>query len=230
VAGGETPFLEGISSLGGATSLSSGLDSPASFDLRRRPDGASSVASSAKPYTILTPQDVPVGQQQGQLFGVKHTYKIPSTLPGNAGTATPSGHLTPRNLLSGAATPSGVRTPFTGGARTPLVGPGGSASFGSAPGTPFLGGASGAQTPARGAGFRTPAGVTVSLNPNEMEQEGVFTADVIRQQLRQHEEAAARAKQAAGQVDPADTRKRKGDEIRGTQTVTKSKKKKQFKF
>ncbi|XP_026192441.1 splicing factor 3B subunit 2 [Cyclospora cayetanensis] len=231
----ETPFAGGASSVGGSTL---GLESPASLELQqRRGGGASSVASSGpRAYTILTPQDATV--QQGQLFGVKHTYRIPSSaLPGPqqqagsgvaSGVQTPAGIATPR-IASGHASPfiqqPGVGTPFLGaasvsGTNTPLIGHGGSA---------------------------TPIGVTVSLNPNEMEQEGAFTADIIRQQLRQHEEAAARAKAAAGQIDPADRfpffrkpcawwlaapeRKRKGDEVRGVSaTAPKSKKKKQFKF
>lgn len=72
---------------------------------------------------------------------------------------------------SGMHTPfGGNRTPFgTGGRATPVAGSqvGG---FASVPGTPFAGAAgtvSGVQTPAR-PGFATPAGITVSLNPNEM--------------------------------------------------------------
>ncbi|KAL8431633.1 hypothetical protein Efla_005692 [Eimeria flavescens] len=189
----ETPFAGGVSSVGGSTL---GLESPATLELQQR-RGASSVASSGtKAYTILTPQEATV--QQGQLFGVKHTYRIPSGAlgagqqqPGSgvaSGVQTPAGISTPR-IASGNASPfvraSGINMPFSGlpsqtasGANTPLMGaPGGSA---------------------------TPLGITVSLNPNEMEQEGAFTADVIRQQLRQHEEAAARAKAAAGQIDPTE--------------------------
>lgn len=238
----ETPFAGGASSVGGSTL---GLESPASLELQQR-RGASSVASSGpKSYTILTPQDATV--QQGQLFGVKHTYRIPSSaLPGqqqpgsgiSSGVQTPAGIATPR-MASGHASPfvhaPGVGTPFIG-----VPGP-----IASGTNTPLMAGQGGSATP---------LGVTVSLNPNEMgepgtqretcgarypeapawlpvgegrsdfgnrgmthmhvswcpvlscfpEQEGAFTADVIRQQLRQHEEAAARAKAAAGQIDPAE--------------------------
>lgn len=215
----ETPFAGGVSSVGGSTL---GLESPASLELQQR-RGSSSVASSGpKAYTILTPQDASV--QQGQLFGVKHTYRIPTSgLPG---------HQQP-----GSGIASGVQTPA--GIATPRIASGHASPFVHAPGigTPFIGvpgpTASGTNTPlmAGQGGSATPLGVTVSLNPNEMEQEGAFTADVIRQQLRQHEEAAARAKAAAGQIDPAEQRKRKGDELRGVSaTGAKSKKKKQFKF
>ncbi|KAL8271793.1 hypothetical protein Esti_004302 [Eimeria stiedai] len=217
----ETPFAGGVSTVGGSTL---GLDSPATLELQQR-RGASSVASSGpKAYTILTPQDASV--QQGQLFGVKHTYHIPSGVLGGGGQQPGSG------VASGVQTPAGIATPrIASGHASPFV---------HAPGigTPYIAGgggtASGANTPlmagAQG-GSATPMGVTVSLNPNEMEQEGAFTADIIRQQLRQHEEAAARAKAAAGQIDPTEQRKRKGDELRGVSAAAaKSRKKKQFKF
>ena len=52
-------------------------------------------------------------------------------------------------------------------------------------------------TPAGIGGVGTPAqGVTMSLNPGDLEQEGVLTADIIRQQLKQHEDAAAKARSA----------------------------------
>jgi len=43
----------------------------------------------------------------------------------------------------------------------------------------------------------------MSLNPQDVETEGILTADIIRQQLKQHEEAAAKAKLAAGQKEVA---------------------------
>jgi len=63
-------------------------------------------------------------------------------------------------------------------------------------------------------GVDTPGPVTMALNPAEVETEGILTADIIRQQLKQHEEAAAKAKLAAGQKDvearkPAKEKKRK---------------------
>jgi len=56
-----------------------------------------------------------------------------------------------------------------------------------------------APTPVGGAD--TPGPVTMNLNPAEVETEGILTADIIRQQLKQHEEAAAKAKLAAGQKE-----------------------------
>merc|ERR1711939_912059 len=89
------------------------------------------------------------------------------------GIATPVG---------GIATPvGGIATPV-GGVATPTGIPGGLAP-----------------TPVGGAD--TPGPVTMTLNPQDVEAEGILTADIIRQQLKQHEEAAAKAKLAAGQKD-----------------------------
>lgn len=152
----ETPFAGGASSVGGSTL---GLESPASLELQQR-RGASSVASSGpKAYTILTPQDATV--QQGQLFGVKHTYRIPS--------GALSGQQQPGSgLASGVQTPAGIATPrIASGHASPFVHVPGV-------GTPFIGvpgpTASGTNTPlmAGQGGSATPMGVTVSLNPNEM--------------------------------------------------------------
>ncbi|CDJ50728.1 splicing factor 3B subunit 2, putative [Eimeria brunetti] len=234
----ETPYGGGVSSVG----LSSvGLESPVSVELQQQQQqqrrGSSSVASSGpQPYTILTPQEAAV--QQGQLFGVKHTYKIPAAaLHGSSSSSSSAAAAAQQQqgsgLSSGMHTPAGMETPrLLSGRASPFVGvPGVASPFAAAAAAAA---ASGANTPlaaARGGAATPLGGITVSLNPNEMEQEGAFTADVIRQQLRQHEEAAARAKAAAGQIDPADQRKRKGDEVRGVSAAApKSKKKKQFKF
>lgn len=72
--------------------------------------------------------------------------------------------------------------------------------------------------PAVGLGVDTPGGVTMSLNPGDVEAEGIMTADIIRQQLKQHEAQAEKARAAAGQKVE---RKRKAD---------KQKAKKKFKF
>lgn len=90
------------------------------------------------------------------------------------GIATPVGGIaTP---IHGVSTPAGIATPV-GGIATPTGLPGGIAH----------------------GGTDTPGPVTMSLNPEQVETEGILTADIIRQQLKQHEEAAARAKLAAGQ-------------------------------
>jgi len=210
IAGVSTPYLEGITSIsglqsvGGATSVTSGLETPESVDLRKR--GIST--ATPKPYTILQQQKAPT--QPGALFQSNVIYRMPphgsNTANINAGVG---GSATP---LGGTLTPFGSGGVGVGGTVTPMgyIGPGGSL-------TPLMG-MGGVQTPV--------IGVTVSLNPSEMEQEGVFAGDVIRTQLKQHEEAAAKAKKAAHQVDPEELRKRKTDEVE----VPKKKKKKEFKF
>jgi len=203
MAGAATPYMEGITSIsglqsvGGATSVTSGLETPESVDLRKR--GIST--TTPKPYTILQQQKAPT--QPGALFQSSVIYRMPPGGPGGS--------------IGGATTPVGTLTPFSsglgvGGTVTPMgyVGAGGAL-------TPFAG-IGGVQTPV--------AGVTVSLNPSEIEQEGVFAGDVIRTQLKQHEEAAAKAKKAAHQVDTDEVKKRKADEAE----ATKKKPKKEFKF
>merc|ERR1711933_689527 len=107
--------------------------------------------------------------------------------PHGGGIATPVG---------GIATPvGGIATPV-GGVATPT-------------------GIPGAMVPTPVGGADTPGPVTMALNPQDVETEGILTADIIRQQLKQHEEAAAKAKLAAGQKEveprkgPAREKKRK---------------------
>jgi len=64
----------------------------------------------------------------------------------------------------------------------------------------------------------------MSLNPEQVETEGILTADIIRQQLKQHEEAAAKAKLAAGQRE-VDSKKTAAKPAK-----TKKKDKTKFKF
>lgn len=138
------------------------------------------------------------------------------------GIATPVGGIaTP---IGGIATPvGGIATPV-GGIATPI---GGIATPAGGIATPIGGvatprGIPGVMVPTPIGGADTPGPLTMSLNPQDVETEGILTADIIRQQLKQHEEAAAKAKLAAGQkeVEP-----RKG--------ATKEKKRKEktkFKF
>lgn len=238
----------GLRSIGSRTS---GEDTPESVDIRKR--GINTV--TPKPYTILQQQQAPA--QPGALFASNITYKIPSNvqMQGHVtpigGMATPGGTVTPGvgglvtpygggvtpygggvTPYGGGVTPyiGGVATPFAGGLVTPYGS--GNISVGGVV-TPSLVPGVGGVTSVVG-GLQTPVGktgaggVTVALNPSEMEQEGVFAADVIRQQLKQHEEASSRVKKAAGQVDPHDARKRKGEST--TDGVSKKKKKEKFKF
>jgi len=117
------------------------------------------------------------------------------------GIATPVGGIaTP---IGGIATPiGGIATPV-GGIATPV---GGIATPAGGIATPIGGvatptGIPGGLAPTPVGGADTPGPVTMSLNPQDVEAEGILTADIIRQQLKQHEEAAAKAKIAAGQKE-----------------------------
>merc|ERR1712187_668626 len=96
----------------------------------------------------------------------------------------------------GIATPiGGIATPV-GGIATPI---GGIATPAGGVATPT--GIPGVMAPTPIGGADTPGPVTMNLNPADVETEGILTADIIRQQLKQHEEAAAKAKLAAGQKE-----------------------------
>jgi splicing factor 3B subunit 2 len=144
-------------------------------------------------------------------IGTPHVGGIATPIGGIAtpigGIATPIGGIaTP---VGGIATPvGGIATPV-GGIATPVGG------VATPTGIPHQM----APTPIGGAD--TPGPVTMSLNPQDVETEGILTADIIRQQLKQHEEAAAKAKLAAGQkeVEPRKVVKEK-----------KKKEKNKFKF
>jgi len=121
--------------------------------------------------------------------------------PHVGGIATPIGGIaTP---IGGIATPvGGIATPI-GGIATPV---GGIATPVGGIATPIGGvatpaGIPGGLAPTPVGGTDTPGPVTMNLNPAEVETEGILTADIIRQQLKQHEEAAAKAKLAAGQKE-----------------------------
>jgi len=149
------------------------------------------------PHGVSTPQGYGtrtpgVGTPIGGI-GTPHVGGISTPIGGIAtpvgGIATPVGGIaTP---VGGIATPvGGIATPV-GGIATPV---GGIATPTGLPGNM-------APTPLGGAD--TPGPVTMSLNPQDVETEGILTADIIRQQLKQHEEAAAKAKLAAGQKEVA---------------------------
>eukprot|EP00913_Durusdinium_trenchii_P033367 g31236.t1 len=127
------------------------------------------------------------------------------------GTGTGTGTGTPGMGTPGVGTPiGGIGTPVGGGVQTPVGGiatpvggiatpVGGIATPVGGIATPVGGIATPAPTPVGGAD--TPGPVTMNLNPEQVETEGILTADIIRQQLKQHEEAAAKAKLAAGQKE-----------------------------
>eukprot|EP00928_Gymnodinium_smaydae_P047671 TRINITY_DN31826_c0_g1_i1.p1 TRINITY_DN31826_c0_g1~~TRINITY_DN31826_c0_g1_i1.p1 ORF type:complete len:769 (+),score=251.12 TRINITY_DN31826_c0_g1_i1:90-2396(+) len=136
------------------------------------------------------------------------------------GIATPVGGIaTP---IGGIATPvGGIATPV-GGIATPV---GGIATPVGGIATPVGGIATPAGLPAGTpvGGADTPGPVTMNLNPQDVETEGILTADIIRQQLKQHEEAAAKAKLAAGQKDVEPSKRAPAKE-------KKKKEKAKFKF
>mmetsp|Transcript_110164 Transcript_110164/g.311477 ORF Transcript_110164/g.311477 Transcript_110164/m.311477 type:complete len:815 (-) Transcript_110164:145-2589(-) len=138
-----------------------------------------------------------IGTPMGGI-GTPHVGGIATPVGGIAtpvgGIATPVGGIaTP---VGGIATPvGGIATPV-GGIATPM---GGIATPVGGVATPT--GIPGAMVPTPVGGADTPGPVTMSLNPQDVETEGILTADIIRQQLKQHEEAAAKAKLAAGQKE-----------------------------
>lgn len=167
--------------------------------------GARTPAGAMTPHGISTPMagiSTPLAGISTPIGGIGTPIAGISTPIG--GIATP-GIATP---LGGIATPvGGIATPV-GGIATPVGGiatpVGGIATPVGGIATPVGGIATpqGVMTPAGlgAGGIGTPAqGVTMSLNPTDLEQEGVMTADIIRQQLKQHEDAAAKARAGAHQ-------------------------------
>ncbi|CEM37361.1 unnamed protein product [Vitrella brassicaformis CCMP3155] len=223
--GTETPMLDptGMASVGGmrsvgASSVTSGLETPESVDIRKKGIASmggyasSSIASMGpKPYQILREAKAPA--QPGALFQSTVRYEMPTGRPGQPG---------------GTVSPGGTSTPAIGGTVTPFGAPGGAQTPLAISGPPRPGGA---ETPGAG-------GMTMSLNPTDLEQEGVFAADVIRKQLKEQEEAAMKATKGAGQIDVNELKKRKAPSsgtvsAGGEASVEKKKKRKKeekFKF
>lgn len=161
------------------------------------------------PHGIGTPMSAAGGATPGVGtpvgIGTPHVGGIATPVGGIAtpvgGIATPVGGIaTP---VGGIATPvGGIATPV-GGIATPV---GGIATPAGGIATPVAGvatptGIPGHMAPTPVGGADTPGPVTMNLNPADVETEGILTADIIRQQLKQHEEAAAKAKLAAGQKE-----------------------------
>lgn len=149
-------------------------------------------AGVGTPHGVGTHTPHGIGTPAGGI-GTPHVGGIATPV---GGIATPIGGIaTP---IGGIATPiGGIATPV-GGIATPIAGIS-TPIGGVATPTGIPGGIGLAPTPIGGAD--TPGPVTMALNPQEVETEGILTADIIRQQLKQHEEAAAKAKLAAGQKD-----------------------------
>jgi len=157
----------------------------------RTPMGIGTPLGNSTPYGGHGTHTPGIGTPMGGI-GTPHVGGIATPVGGIAtpvgGIATPVGGIaTP---VGGIATPvGGIATPV-GGIATPVGG------VATPTGLPHgMGGA----TPHGGAD--TPGPVTMSLNVGDVETEGILTADIIRQQLKQHEEAAAKAKLAAGQKE-----------------------------
>eukprot|EP01068_Selenidium_serpulae_P017094 Selendium_serpulae@DN6347_c0_g2_i1.p1 len=161
-AGTATPFMGGMQSvsLGGTTSVTTGLDTPLTDIRNRMTPTASTPGGMVTPqisvgsgFQVLHQQKAPA--QPGALFQSSTIYKMPN----QAG-----GAITP-------LAPGGLQTPLAiGGMMTPMAG-----------------------------GTQTPSNV-IALDPTEIEKEPAFVADVIRAQLKQHEEAARKAHKNAHQT------------------------------
>lgn len=185
--------IAGTHSISGVSSVTSGIDTSA---LGTRTGGVASISGvSSASLTPSGPQLFKVLEEQkkrsGQgMFPSNRGYKM-------GGAATPMGIATPGIATPGIATPmGGIATPM-GGIATPM---GGMATPTGGIITPM--GIS--HTPV--AGMDTPAGHTT---PKEVEAEGALTADIIRQQLRQHEEQAKKAQTKAGLKDASKKKEKK---------------------
>merc|ERR1740121_2944118 len=200
--GGSTP-IAGVGSSGTGTPLA-GIGTP--------------IGGIGTPHGISTPHGVgtrtPHGIGTGTPVGFG-SHGVGTGTPHGIGTGTPHGIGT---HTPGVGTPiGGIGTPHAGGIATPVGGiatpVGGIATPVGGVATPT--GLPGGLAPTPVGGADTPGPVTMALNPADVETEGILTADIIRQQLKQHEEAAAKAKLAAGQKEveprkgPAKEKKRK---------------------
>lgn len=213
--GGSTP-LAGVHSSGLGTPLAGigtpvggigtphGIETPHGIDT---PGMGTPGIGTRTPHGFGTPISAGAGTPLGGAtpgigtpagIGTPHVGGISTPVGGIAtpvgGIATPVGGIaTP---VGGIATPvGGIATPV-GGIATPV---GGIATPVGGVATPI--GIPGGMVPTPLGGVDTPGPVTMNLNPADVETEGILTADIIRQQLKQHEEAAAKAKLAAGQKD-----------------------------
>jgi len=243
VIGSVTPVISGVQSItgtrsiSGVSSITSGVETSTGVGSRARGLHSVSGVSSAS-MTPSGPQLFQVLEEQkrrsGGVFPTNKGYRVSGVSLSQqvSGSSTPLGIHTP-----GIATP-GIHTPVMRGINTPGMPSSGTGTPGHAtpgiatPGiaTPMGGIATpigGIATPA--GGIITPAGVgatpmggmdtPVNLNPSAVEAEGALTADIIRQQLKQHEEQAKKAREKAGQKETT-KKKEKG---KATKTAKKFK-------
>mmetsp|Transcript_58186 Transcript_58186/g.138548 ORF Transcript_58186/g.138548 Transcript_58186/m.138548 type:complete len:775 (+) Transcript_58186:136-2460(+) len=196
-----------------------GISTPHGIGTRTPGTGTPGVGTRT-PHGISTPVGIAGVGTPG--IGTHTPHGIGGISTPVGGIATPVGGIaTP---VGGIATPvGGIATPV-GGIATPV---GGIATPVGGVNTPAAGiatptGIPGGLAPTPVGGADTPGPVTMTLNPQDVEAEGILTADIIRQQLKQHEEAAAKAKQAAGQKEV--------DLKPQAQKAKKKKEKQKFKF
>mmetsp|Transcript_40287 Transcript_40287/g.86489 ORF Transcript_40287/g.86489 Transcript_40287/m.86489 type:complete len:907 (-) Transcript_40287:84-2804(-) len=172
------------------------------------------IAGIGTPHGISTPHGIGTpGMGTHSAYGTRTPHGISTPIGitgvGTPGVGTPHGIGTPAGGIGtplgigGIATPVGGLAMPVGGVATPVGGiatpVGGIATPVGGIATPVGGIATPTGLPG---GVGTPAApVTLSLNPGEVEAEGIMTADIIRQQLKEHEQTANKAKLAAGQKD-----------------------------
>lgn len=231
--------ITGTRSISGVSSITSGIDTGTGTGTGTRTRGVASISGvSSASMTPSGPQLFKVLEEQkhrsgGGVFPSNRGYKM-------SGQRTPMGMATPGIATPGIATPgiatpgiatpgiasAGIRTGAHTGINTPGIATPGIATPIGGIATPMggiatpIGGivtpAGIAQTPV--AGMDTP-GVAVNLNTSDMEAEGALTADIIRQQLKQHEEQAKKARDKAGQKEST----KKKDKTKANKTSNKFK-------
>lgn len=246
IIGSVTPMIAsgiasvtGTRSISGVSSITSGVDTGTGTGTGTRTRGVASISGiSSASMTPTGPQLFQVLEEQknragGGMFPSNRGYKM-------GGHKTPMGMATPGIATPGIATPGiatpGIATPgimsagiHTGahtGINTPGIATPGIATPIGGIATPMGGIATPtggivtpagiAQTPV--AGMDTP-GVTMSLNTGAIEADGALTADIIRQQLKQHEEQAKKARDKAGLKEST----KKKDSKKANKTASKFK-------
>jgi len=220
MGGGRTPSgIPGAHTpMGGISTPIAGISTPIAGISTPLAGISTPIGGISTPHGISTPIGgiaTPMGGIATPIGGISTPLGGIATPVG--GIATPIGGIaTP---VGGIATPiGGIATPV-GGIATPI---GGIATPVGGIATPVGGIATPQGIMSAVGGIGTPAqGITMSVNADAMEQEGVMTADIIRQQLKQHEDAATKARAGAHQKAEQDRKRKTGKD------KTKAKK---FKF